>query len=569
MLQQLNIQNFAIIESMQIEFKSGLTILTGETGAGKSIIIDAVGLLLGQRAQNDLIRYGSERSLIQGVFSIEASQKVFCQQAEAMGIDLSENQLIVTRELKLNGGSSIRVNGLLITLTQLKQLMRGMIDIHTQHEHQQLFDEITHVQLLDYFGDEELQQSKTSFNESYAAYQLIRRQLKALEEQDRLDQQQIDFLKFQIDEIDSYDLSITEEQELEDEAQEARNYQQIATQLGQAMMSLEPSEYSVTTAIGTAHQALEKIEHVNAHYKELSENFSEIYYSFVDVKDQLSGLMDDLSYDEERFDAIESRLNDLTQLKRKYGGTIEEVLAFRDESQVRLDHLIHADERMDELKSQLAKQFEETLVKAEQLTQVRRRIAEHLEQAIEHELNALYMQKTRFAVKFEPTDLYHEGNQKIHFDIQTNQGEPFKPLTKIASGGEASRIILALKTIFSQKQSYSTLILDEIDTGVSGRVSLAIGQQMVKIADHTQVLAITHQAQVASFADQHLKIVKDVTDDQRTTTQVNELVEEDHLIEIAKMQSGEQITTVALEHAKELVRQSQEIKQLVREDEMK
>lgn len=559
LIQEIYIKNFAIIEEVQCTFEKGMTVLTGETGAGKSIIIDAVGLLIGERASLEMIRYGEEKSLIQGVFRIE-DQAVVAKLQE-FGVEVVEDELMIQRELLQNGKSNCRINGQLATVALLKQIGPYLIDIHGQNEHFLLLNEEKHLGLLDEFAHHQMGDLIAEYDEAYAKVVAAKQELRALQTAEKEDAQRVDMLKFQLQEIEEANIYVGEEEQLSEEKEYFIHFQKIQTALQTALAALEGEEYSSVDAIGEATREVESLESISTSFKTLSTQMSEAYYQLQDAASAIRHEIENAEFDEERLAFIEERLDVYYQLKRKYGDDAEEILAFQDKARDALNKIENKEALIAETEKVLKQATLEAFGIAEKISSIRREVAKRLEADIVSELHGLYMENAQFAIQFETTEaLLETGIDIVEFYISTNKGEPLKPLSKIVSGGELSRITLAMKSIFTKEQLVGTIIFDEVDTGVSGRVAQAIASKMHYISEYAQVLSITHLPQVASMADTHIHIEK-VEEGERTHTILKVMDEEERTEEIARMLSGTTITALTLENAKELLQISNAIKQ--------
>lgn len=557
MLQELSIKNFAIIENLQISFEEGMTVLTGETGAGKSIIIDAVGLLAGGRGSSDLIRYGEEKTVLQGLFTMPTSPALL-ELLEKYGVDHEEeeNQILLQRELTRNGKNVSRVNGTIVTVTALREIGEFLIDIHGQSEHQELMDSHKHLPLLDRFAGAAIKNDRDAYLSLYSEYQSAKRELERLLSDEKENVQRLDLLRFQIDEIEKAQLEDDEEEEkLIEERNMLANYQKIMQALTSAYDALQGEDGVGLDAVGSSMVALEKIQSINASYGSIYTSMSEAYYQLQDASSAIRDEIDSLSYDEGRLNEIELRLEVLHQLKRKYGSSIAEVKEYYQSIAEELDRIENRESYTEKLTARYQKVKKALLEAGQQLSKKRREVASKLEKEIQTQLKELYMEKAQFQVAFkegEGKKIRPDGIDLVEFYISTNIGEPAKPLAKIASGGELSRMMLAMKTIFTQTQGITSIIFDEVDTGVSGRVAQAIANKIHLVARHSQVLCITHLPQVAAMADHHLFIQKEVSAN-RTLTHVSPMQPEERVEEIARMITGTEITELSLAHAHELL----------------
>lgn len=573
LLSELSIRNFAIIESLNISFQKGLTVLSGETGAGKSIIIDAISLLVGGRGSAEFVRYGTDKAEIEGLFYIEDEQHPCAMKAEELDIEIEDGMIILKRDISVNGKSVCRVNGKLVTLSTLKEIGKTLVDIHGQHETQDLMNEDRHLFMLDHFEGDHILVQLEKYQNVYREYEQLKKQLHSLTENEQQMAHRLDLIQFQHEEIRNADLKIDEEQNLLEERLKISNFEKIYKALGDSYRSLT-EDHSGLDHIRNAMNQMESITDLDTAYQENYDAIANSYYLLEEVAYQLREKLDMMEYDPNRLDEIETRLNEIRMLKRKYGNTVEEILAYADEIEKEIFTIENKDVHIETTKRKL-KDIEQLIVKeATLLSDMRRNLANRLTTAIHQELKELYMEKTKFEVMIKkkegtiddplvegaPVKMTQDGYDGVEFYISTNPGEPLKPLSKVASGGELSRIILALKSIFSKHQGVASVIFDEVDTGVSGRVAQAIAEKIYRVSVNSQVLCITHLPQVASMADSHLFIRKQIVNE-RTVTSVTVLSQDEKVTEIARMISGVEITDLTTEHARELLSQAHRFKQ--------
>lgn len=551
MLLEISIKNFAIIEEVSLHFDQGMTILTGETGAGKSIIIDAMNMMLGSRAATDVIRHGASKAEIEGLFSLENSRSlkpIF----EEQGLELTD-ELIIRREILQNGRSVSRVNGQLVNLSVLKAIGQHLVDIHGQHDQEELMRPQLHIAMLDEFGDQEFLTLRDRYYETFDRYRGLRKQVLTLQKNQQEHKARIEMLEFQIAEIESADLKSGEDLTLHQERERLLNHKQIADTLTNAYAMLDNEDFSSLSNVRSAMNDLESIEEYDPSYKELSSNLSESYYVLEDVTKRLEDIIDGLDFDGNRLMQIEARLDLINSITRKYGGNVNDVLEYFAQISKEYQLLTGNHSSSEDLEVEL-KALEKTLVElAGQLSQARHLLAKQLESEIKQELQELYMEKANFQVQFTRSKFNREGNEQVEFYISTNPGEDFKPLIKVASGGELSRLMLAIKSAFSRKEGKTSIVFDEVDTGVSGRVAQAIAQKIHKIGSNGQVLAISHLPQVIAIADYQFFIEK-ISDEHSTVSKVRLLDMDERVEEIAKMLAGENVTDAALTQARELLR---------------
>ncbi|WDH74828.1 DNA repair protein RecN [Exiguobacterium marinum] len=558
MLAELSIKQFAIIDELNITFNRGMTVLTGETGAGKSILLDAIGLLVGGRGSSEFVRYGQDKAEIEGLFMIEPNHPVI-EAANQYGIDVEDGTVILRRDLHSSGKSVCRVNGKMMTLSTLREFGRLLVDIHGQHEHQHLMEAEFHLGILDHFAEKEVGPLLEEYQAAYAAWKKIANELKRLSQSEQELAQRMDLLSFQTKEIEAAELKPGEEQALTEERDELANFERIHQHIRLSYEAVAEDSNGLDQ-IGVAMREMGEASQLSTSLASVSETISNAYYLLEDAKFQLRDQLDSLEFDPIRLDEIESRLALFQQLKRKYGTTIEEVIAYGERVSEELKSMTNREEHLQTLSDELVrleKAAKETGIK---LSAARKVAAKSLEQAIHRELKELYMEKTAFEVRFRSTSLKQDGLDDVEFYMMTNVGEPFKPLAKVASGGELSRVMLALKSIFSRTVGVASIIFDEVDTGVSGRVAQAMGEKIFRLSVGSQVLCITHLAQVAAMADQHLYITKTETDD-RTKTNVDSLNHESRIDELGRMIAGAQMTNLTKQHVEELLEMSQQVKQ--------
>ena len=570
MLSELSIKNFAIIDKLTISFEKGLTVLSGETGAGKSIIIDAIHLLVGGRGSTEFIRHGETKAEIEGLFQIDDDQHPVIVKALEFGIEISDGMVVARREISLSGKSVCRVNGKLVTIAILREIGRTLIDIHGQHEHQELMDESLHLPLLDQFGGDTIVRALTEYQNLYKRYDTAVKQLKSLSQNEQQMVHRLDLIQFQFEEIQKAELKLHEDEQLFEERKKINNFEKIHGALQTSYNALNGEQHALDW-LSVAMNNLEEAASLDESLKNSSEIVSNSYFLLEDAISTIRDQLDSLDFDNERIDFIENRLNEINQLKRKYGHTIEEILEYSATIEEEMEKLQNRETHIVKLEKEINSIKADLMVEAKNLTDLRKTFAEQLTTKIHQELKELYMEKTIFEAHFHQTadtcdsfsnnSISSTGLDVMEFYISTNPGEPLKPLSKIASGGEMSRIMLALKSIFSQHQGVTSIIFDEVDTGVSGRVAQAIAEKIYKVAIGSQVLCISHLPQVAAMADVHLFIAKKVMDG-RTHTSVTPLVLEEKIKEIGRMISGVEITDLTKQHANELIEQANKIKQI-------
>lgn len=563
MLQSLYLENIALIEKLGIELFPGFNVLTGETGAGKSIIIDAVNFVLGERTSRDLIRNGAARAKVEAVFSLNEGDAAFAA-LDALGIECDGNELILSRELSAAGRNACRVNGTLVPVASLKSVSDTLVDIHGQHEHQALLDAENHISYLDAYCHAESLPiiEKIDAIVSRRNELMLKRNSGFASERER--EREMDMLRYQIEEIASANLEAGEEERLNAEKTVLLNAERIRTALETAHMALSGAEEgSALSAIDTARRSMRNIAALNKDYEALSDKIEELYYAAEDISFVLRDTSENVESDMQRLEEIEQRLKLISDLKRKYGRTVEDVIDFGKDAGTKLNELENAEALAAELDAKLDKLKAEYNVAADELSKVRRAAGDRLKRDVLNELKDLGMAKSMFDVALSDAsggEPRKGGRETAEFMLSANPGEPLKPLEKVASGGELSRIMLCFKSIFADNDRVPTLIFDEIDTGISGRTAAVVGEKMLGIAKKHQVICVTHLAQIAALADAHL-MVRKYDDGKNTFVETRQLNEEEKVQRIAQMMDGESDSPSALTHARELIARADKIKE--------
>lgn len=555
MLVELDIQNFAIIKSLKVRFQENMTVLIGETGAGKSILIDAVSLLMGGRGQKEMIRTGETKAVITGLFEPIDQKEIIADLCKKYGLPYDDGQLVVSRELANKGRNVVRINGQLTTINVLRELGNYLVDIHGQNDQQVLMDQDRQIDLVDDYAPAEFKADLAAYLTDYEEWKKVSSQLKSLRQNAQELAQKQDILQFQNDELEAANLEDPHEDEsLEEEYSELSNFQKIADTASYFMQMYDDDEHGIATLLSDAQDAAADLASYGSKFKNFSTTVEEGVYALSDARSELSDLMDQLDFDEERFQYVSHRIDTLNTLKKKYGPTLPDVFKFYEKVQTELGQFETGGLDEEKLQQELSKIEDRLQKKARKLHLTREEIAHSLESQIKEELADLYMEKARFSINFEETTTFtSKGTDKITFLIAPNPGEDLMPLVKIVSGGEQSRLILALKSIFSKVEPVGTMIFDEIDTGVSGRVSAAIGRKMHSIGKNKQVIAITHSPQVAAAGDQRYLVAKEVKDG-ATFTQVGPLSKEETITAIAQMMAGSNVTDAAKQNAVDLMK---------------
>lgn len=552
MLVSLHIKNIAVISQADVRFDGGFNVLTGETGAGKSIIIDSINIILGQRATRDLVRHGEKRAVLQALFHV-SSPKVKAL-VEQMGFDAEDGEILITRELTADGKSTCRIGSQLATSSALRELGKYLINIHGQHDNQMLLSAAYHIEFLDSFAGKDCLALRQEFESLYKKRIEIIEKIENLSMDEDEKMRRTDMLRYQMDEIEKAALRVGEDEELLEEHKIIANAEKIIMCLTQAYDALYGAEQSAYDALSTASNALEQITDFDeASFSEKNQTLTDMLYSVSDIAADLRAYRDRLDYDPQRLAEIEARQNTLFRLKQKYKRSIDEILKYYEQISQELEQIESGSQILEELKAELAKIEDELSCVGGRLTNMRQNAAARLKTLVENELRDLDMANTSFDVHIESGgDFRANGMDKVEFLISTNAGEPLKPLAKIASGGELSRIMLALKSVLSESDEVETLIFDEIDTGISGRAAQKIALKLCQISRLKQVICVTHLAQIASMADHHYLIEKD-TKDGSASTQVRLLSGNELTDELARIIGGVSITDTTKRHASEML----------------
>ena len=550
MLLQLNIKNFALIRELSVEFGKGFNILSGETGAGKSILIDTIDYVLGGKFSKDLIRYGEEKTFVEAVFSIENPEitNVLAEQG------IEDEILIISRETTLLGKSIIKVNGKSVVLSYLKRIREKLLDIHGQHQNQNLLNKSFHILYLDDFIGEEI-------NKHLKVYDDLRKEQNSIIEKinelngnaDR--EKLLDYIKFQIDDIEKANLKINEEEDLKEEFDLLSNAEKISLALSKSYAILDSPMEGISVIEGLS-KAVNELSLVENHFEKLKdkrEKIEESLYNLEEIAREIRDLSSEIYYDEFELEKINSRIYEISLYKKKYGESVEEILNYLKKLKTQYEELVNSEEIINKLNSKRIEIEKEMKNVCKIMHDIRKEYAVNLEEKIKYELNYVGMEKAEIRIDIENSDSFNSrGLDDVTFLISTNPGEPLKVLEKVVSGGELSRIMLAMKCVFVDKDKIPTLIFDEIDTGISGTIAKRVGEKMFEVSSKHQVLCITHLPQIAALSDCHYFVSKKV-EDGKTYTQIRTLDKYEKIKEIAKMTSGDEVSDVTLENASEMV----------------
>ncbi|MCL6471973.1 MAG: DNA repair protein RecN [Firmicutes bacterium] len=574
MLQELYISNLALIDKAQVKFGDGLNILTGETGAGKTVVVGAVNLLLGGRADTSLIRRGSSKASIQGLFAIPNKKELKDRLRDLLEIEDDEGQLIIRRELSLDGKNKCFINDRLVTVATLSDIARQLVDLHGQHEHQSLFKVSSHLNYLDKYGGKELIEARRKFKESSERFRSLKAELELLSSTERELLGKKDLLQFQINEISKASLKPNEDIELTRERDILRSAEKIysAVAISNSLISENPEGVSAADLLAQAVSGLRAVSNIDDDLDELVERLNSL---LIEVEDCASSLRDyalKLDFPPGRLQEVEDRLALISLLKKKYGSTIEEIHDYLEQASKEYQLCDTSSDRIEKLEKDIGQAQDELSRIAADLSNKRKEVADRFAKEVEKELADLNMPNASFVVSFireqdedgllvdgEKVRFHAYGIDKVEFLVSANKSEPPMSLMKIASGGEVSRIMLALKIVLADADDVPTLIFDEIDTGVGGKTATSIGQKMSLLSRRHQVLAVTHLPQIASFADKHFTIIKSEERD-RTVTEIYELLDRERIDEMARLLSGNAHSVVSLKHAEELIEEARKTK---------
>ncbi len=574
MLVELSISNLAIIDAVTITFSPGFNVMSGETGAGKSIVVDAVNLVLGERADRDMIQVGAERARVEALFDVTGLPHVE-ETLAALGLEAEEGLLPLAREINSAGRTICRVGGSLVPLSTLKQVAETLLDMHGQHEHQSLLDVRKHLAYLDAYGGAEQAALLAEVREAYRAWREVARALSSLREQLKERDARIDLLRFQLAELDAAKLRAGEETELESQRVFYRNAERITEGVNQAFAAVyqgEEQELSALELLRRGADALAPLSKLDAPYAQLHERLEELYYQLDDVSTELRGLRESMEFDPDQAEAVETRLDVISRLRRKYGETTHDMLAARERIAGELAGLEDAEGTEAELSRRCAQREDSLYERCSALRAARLSLAEQFEQQMRAQLADLGMVSVQMHVRFEDAPeraqaaarYTAEGFDQVEFLLSPNLGEPERPLARIASGGELSRIMLALKSISAEKTGVPSMVFDEIDTGISGRMAQVVAEKMAQLAKRHQVICVTHLPQIAAMADAQY-LVEKLVEDGRTRTHVAQLDQEGRCAELARIVGGAELGSASsLQHAATMLREAAERKRSLR-----
>lgn len=553
MLLELNIENFALIEKISIDFSSGFNVLSGETGSGKSIIIDAIDYVLGGKFNKDFIRFGADKTYVDAIFTIEGenTRKIL----DAFEIEYDDT-VIISRETNLLGKSITKVNGRAQILNNIKLISETLLDIHGQHQNGKLLKVSNHIEILDDFCGEEIKKNLEEYEKEYKMLTELLNKYDDIKQKGKNKDKSIDYLKYQFDEIDMAKLKIGEEEKLQEEFQLLSNGEKINNALSYSYMILyegREETSSLYDSLGIVIKELRAVERFLPQIKEIAGSIENSYYNLEEAIYDIREVREKINLDEEELNRVNSRMYLISSLKKKYGDDIFEILKYRDKINAEYDELQNLTEVLNELQSNIEDYKNRLEIKANEIHNIRTEKSKILEEKIHKELSYIGMEKSKFKVSIEEqNELNNKGKDKVSFLISTNTGEPLKPLEKVVSGGELSRIMLSIKTVTIGEDSGSSIVFDEIDTGISGSIAQRVGEKMYQISKTHQVFCITHLPQIAALSDSHYLVYKKSLKES-TYSKVKKLTGEEKSEEIAKMLGGTEVTEITLEHSKEII----------------
>lgn len=557
MLTTLYIENIAVIEKTSIDFSQGLNVLTGETGAGKSIIIDSINAIMGQRTSKELVRTGAKTALVTAQFD-DVNDTVKAKLKELGYDNEDDDTLILQRSISAAGKSTCKINARPASVTVLKEVAKNLINIHGQHESYELFSPDTHIDYIDSFG--ELNSELDDYREKYKKYKALKKQLNEANSDESARLHEIDLLTYQTTELFNADVQPDEIEQLENERIVLMNSEKIFTLLNDARELLDGDERTAggVESVESAMNYIQRAASLNGEYESISESITDVYYNLRDCIEAISDAADSVESDPQRLEEIDERLDLLNRLTRKYGCECNELPSLAEKMQTRLEELLSYDKNRDQLEADYKEAENNALVAAQKLSEIRKKTAKVFSERVREEMSFLNMPNVQIVTQFENTDFYEKGTDKIEFLISANPGEPPRPVAKIASGGELSRMMLAIKTVLASTDDIDTLIFDEVDTGISGSAAQKVGMKLKEVSKSSQVLCVTHQAQLAALADAHYLISKQV-EYGRTFTQVKLLDFDGRKHELARIIGGVSITDAALAHAESMLKESEEL----------
>ncbi|MDZ7672672.1 MAG: DNA repair protein RecN [Halanaerobiales bacterium] len=565
MLSELSIKNFALIEKLNIEFKSGLTVFTGETGAGKSIILDALDILMGARAYTEIIRTNKKSAYIEALFhpaKKDEIDKILSQN----GIEVEDGMLLISREINQDGRNKGRINGQLVTVSLIQQIAPFIVDVHGQHEQQSLLNDDTHLMILDQYIKNDIKELKYEIKDYYKKINKLKSKLNSIDIDEQSRARKIDLYQFQIDEIKKADLQAGEDEELFKEYKKLSNMEDIYALLGEIDKLISSSDYNqegMMDKIGHYMKDLEDYKDYDDKLNNFHQIIQDVYYMLEELSFDLDDYITNVEFDKNRLSQVEERLDLINRLKRKYGDSIEKITEYKEDLEEKLDNLKNQTEYIEEIKKELKELHKKYDKKAEELSKIRKENAQNFTKDIENELKDLAMKKAKLKVEFNRKNRAEDGIDEIRFLISTNPGEDLKPLSKIISGGELSRIMLAFKNIMADIDRVETIVFDEVDKGIGGKTAQKMAEKLYRISQKRQVICVSHLPQVASMGDNHYYINKSTGQDKKTVTNIEKLDQNEIIKELARMLGGVKLTETTKSHAREMLEMAADKKQTI------
>ena len=548
MLQNLHVKNLALIKETEVEFKEGLNILSGETGAGKSIIIGSINLALGEKVQKEMLRDSAESALVELIFSVE--DEATRNALGALEIEMEDDTVILSR--KITGGRAIgRINGEAVSASKMREVAALLIDIHGQHEHQSLLLKRKHLEILDLFAREALSGYKEKLSDCFREYRKLLEELEQSDSDTEERARELSFLEFEVNEIEEANLSVGEDEALEEQFRKYSNGKKILDAISAAYAATSEDDESASERVSRALRELGSVSQYDKRVEEIEQQLIEIDNLLSDFNREAAAYLSEEEFDDETYYEIEKRLDLINHLKSKYGNSIEDILKAYEDKCKRIAVLKDYDEYLNQLLNKINKKKKELREISDQVSEIRKDQSVKLTDAIKDALMDLNFLEVRFTMEFRDIDFTENGTDEVEFMISTNPGEPLKPLGKVASGGELSRIMLAIKTVLAENDHIETLIFDEIDSGISGRTAQIVSENMNEVGRSQQISCITHLPEIAAMADEHFLIEKSV-ENETTVSRIHELSEEESVQELARMLGGVEITDTVLENAREM-----------------
>ena len=565
MLSELNIKNFALINELNIKLQPGFNVLTGETGAGKSIILDALDILMGARAYKEVIRTGESSAYIEALFHPDKKDEIDNILSEN-GVSSEDDMLLISREIKEDGRNKGRINGQLVTVSLIQEIAPYLVDIHGQHEQQSLLDEDTHLMILDQYIKNDIKDLKADVRDYFSQIQSVKNKLNNIDIDEQSRARKVDLYQFQIDEIKKANLEKGEDKSLFQEYKKLNNMEEIYALCGEIDNLINAEDYNqegMMDKVGHYMKNLEEFTEYDDRLADFHQSLQNVYYELEELSFGLDDYISSVDFDQQKLKKVEERLDLINRLKRKYGDSITEILEYKEELKEKLSELKNQEKIIEELNSKLEKLKEKYDEKAVKLSKIRKEQAEQFEKDMKAELKDLAMEKARLKVDFKKSGRTKEGIDDVKFMISTNPGEELKPLSKIISGGELSRAMLAFKNIMADIDRVETIVFDEVDKGIGGKTAQKLAEKLYRISTKRQLICVSHLPQVASMGDNHYYINKKTTENKKTVTSIQKLNQKEIIEELARMLGGVKLTDTTKSHAREMLKMAKEKQQSI------